>query len=63
MHLKISSAKWRLFGLGLNELKPDYRYSNILKFKESLAEMQWDKILNEKEAQTAHNTFSNMLTH
>ena len=44
-------------------LKRDYRYSNILKFKESLAEIQWDKILNEKEAQTAYNSFSNILTH
>ena len=42
-------------------LKRDYRYSDILKFKESLAEIQWDKILNEKEAQTA--SFSNILTH
>ena len=32
-------------------LKRDYRYINILKSKESLAETQWDKILNEKEAQ------------
>ena len=44
-------------------LKRDYRYSNILKFKESLAEIQWDKILNEREVQTAYNSFSNILTH
>ena len=44
-------------------LKRDYRYSNILKFQESLAEIQWDKILNEREAQTAYNAFSNILTH
>ena len=36
-------------------LKRDYRYSNILKFKESLAEIRWDKILSEKETQTAYN--------
>ena len=24
MHLKMSSAKWRLFGLGLNELTPGF---------------------------------------
>ena len=26
MHLKMSSAKWRLFGLGLNELRDNYIY-------------------------------------
>ena len=44
-------------------LKRDYRYSNILKFKESLAEIQLDRIMNWKEAHTAYNAFSNILTH
>ena len=43
-------------------LKRDYRYSNILKFKESSSEIQWDRIMTEKEAQTAYNAFSNILT-
>ena len=44
-------------------LKRDYKYSKILKFKESLAEIQWDRIMNVKEAQTAYNAFSKILTH
>ena len=28
IHLKMSSAKWRLFGLGLNELKLGYRWAH-----------------------------------
>ena len=44
-------------------LKRDYRYNNILKFKENLAKIQWDRILNEQNAQIAYNAFCNILTH
>ena len=43
-------------------LKRDYRYNNILKFKENLAKIQWDRILNEQNAQVAYNAFCNILT-
>ena len=42
-------------------LKRDYRYNNILKFKECLAKIQWDRILNEQNAQIAYNAFCNIL--
>ena len=42
-------------------LKRDYRYNNILKFKESLSKIQWDRILNEQNAQIAYNAFCNIL--
>ena len=43
-------------------LKRDYRYNNILKFKENLAKIQWDRILNEQNAQIAYNAFCNIFT-
>ena len=43
-------------------LKRDYSYNNILKFKENLAKKQWDRILNEQNAQIAYNAFCNILT-
>ena len=32
MHLKMSSGKWRLFGLGLNELTSKYKWNESLSF-------------------------------
>ena len=43
-------------------LKRDYRYNDILKCKESLADIQWDIILNEQDEHIAYNEFCNMLT-
>ena len=43
-------------------LKRDYKYNNILKFKENWAKIQWDRILNEQNAQIAYNALCYILT-